>query len=60
MSILIKIITTLRIMNFVINRKILTTTILLISFAAFAQSSFDAQFNFAKKLYKVRRKSRMI
>ena len=38
-------------MNFVINRKYITATILLISFASFAQSSFDAQFNFAKKLY---------
>jgi len=38
-------------MNFVINRKYITATILLISFASFAQNSFDAQFNFAKKLY---------
>ena len=38
-------------MNFVINRKYFTATILLISCAAFAQNSFDAQFNFAKKLY---------
>ncbi|RKY90869.1 MAG: hypothetical protein DRQ13_12100 [Ignavibacteriae bacterium] len=38
-------------MNFVINRKYITATILLISFASFAQSSFDAQFDFAKKLY---------
>ncbi|MGB5848422.1 MAG: hypothetical protein WBH40_08040 [Ignavibacteriaceae bacterium] len=51
MSILIKIITTLRNMNFVINRKFFTTTIWLISCAAFAQSSFDAQINSAKKLY---------
>jgi len=38
-------------MNFVINRKYITATILLISFASFAQNSFDAQFNFANKLY---------
>ncbi len=38
-------------MNFVINRKYITATILLISFASFAQNSFDAQFKFAKKLY---------
>jgi hypothetical protein len=38
-------------MNFVINRKYITAAILLISFASFAQNSFDAQFNFAKKLY---------
>jgi hypothetical protein len=38
-------------MNFVINKKYFTTIILLISCAAFAQNSFDAQFNFAKKLY---------
>jgi len=51
MPISIKIIITLRIMNIVINRKLFTTTLLLISFTAFAQSSYDAQFNFAKKLY---------
>jgi len=51
MSILIKKITTLRNMNFVINKKLFTTTMLLITCAAFAQSSFNAQFNFAKKLY---------
>lgn len=51
MCILIKKITTLRNMNFVINRKHIATTILLISSASFAQNSFDAQFNFAKKLY---------
>jgi hypothetical protein len=38
-------------MNFVINGKYLTAIILFISCAAFAQSSFDAQFNYAKKLY---------
>jgi len=38
-------------MNFVINRKYIAATILLISCATFAQNSFDAQFNFAKKLY---------
>jgi len=38
-------------MNFVINRKYITATILLISFASFAQNSFDAQFNIAKILY---------
>ncbi len=51
MSILIKKITTLRNMNFAISRKYFTATILLISCASFAQNSFDAQFNFAKKLY---------
>ncbi len=51
MSILIKKITTLRNMNFVINRKYFTATILLISCASFAQNSFDAQFNFANTLY---------
>ena len=51
MSILIKKITTLRNMNFVINRKYITTAILITSCASFAQNSFDAQFNFAKKLY---------
>ncbi len=51
MSILIKKITTLRNMNFAISRKYFTATILLISCATFAQNSFDAQFNFAKKLY---------
>ena len=38
-------------MNFVINRKYITAAILLISVVSFAQNSFDAQFNFAKKLY---------
>ncbi len=38
-------------MNFVINSKYFTATILLIGCATFAQNSFDAQFNFAKKLY---------
>jgi len=38
-------------MNFVINRDYITAAILLISFASFAQNSFDAQFNFANKLY---------
>ena len=38
-------------MNFVINRKYFTITMLFISFATFAQSSFNAQFNFAKQLY---------
>jgi len=38
-------------MNFVINRKYITATILLINFASFAQNGFDAQFNFAKELY---------
>lgn len=38
-------------MNFVINRKYFITTILLISCVSFAQNSFDAQFNYAKKLY---------
>lgn len=51
MSILIKKITTLRNMNFAISRKYFTATILLISCATFAQNSFDAQFNYAKKLY---------
>ena len=51
MSILIKKITTLRNMNFAISRKYFTATILLISSATFAQNSFDAQFNYAKKLY---------
>ncbi len=51
MSILIKKITTLRNMNFAISRKYFTATILLISCATFAQNSFEAQFNYAKKLY---------
>jgi hypothetical protein len=38
-------------MNFVINRKYFTAIVLFISHATFAQNSFDAQFNFAKKLY---------
>jgi hypothetical protein len=38
-------------MNFAISRKYFTATILLISCATFAQNSFDAQFNYAKKLY---------
>jgi len=38
-------------MDFVINSKYFTATILLIGCATFAQNSFDAQFNFAKKLY---------
>ena len=38
-------------MNFVINSKYFTATILLIGCATFAQNSFDTQFNFAKKLY---------
>ncbi len=38
-------------MSFVINRKYITATILLISFASFAQNAFDGQFDFAKKLY---------
>jgi len=51
MSILIKKNTTFRNMNFIIDRKYFTTIILLISSVSFAQSSFDTQFNFAKKLY---------
>jgi hypothetical protein len=51
MSILIKKNTTFLNMNFKINRKYFTAIILLISCASFAQTSFDAQFNFAKKLY---------
>lgn len=38
-------------MSFVINRKYITATILLISFVSFAQNAFDGQFDFAKKLY---------
>jgi len=38
-------------MNFVINRKYFITIILLNNFVAIAQNSFDAQFDFAKKLY---------
>ena len=38
-------------MNFVINRKYFTAIILLIGYATFAQNSFDAQFDFADKLY---------
>lgn len=38
-------------MSFVINRKYITATILLMSFASFAQNAFDGQFDFAKKLY---------
>ncbi len=51
MSILIKKNTTFLNMNFKINRNYFTAIILLISGASVAQSSFDAQFNFAKKLY---------
>jgi hypothetical protein len=51
MSILTGKITTLRNMNFVINRKYFITVILLTNFVSIAQNSFDAQFNFAKKLY---------
>lgn len=51
MSILIKKNTTFRNMIFKINRNYFTAIILLISCASFAQNSFDAQFNFAKKLY---------
>ena len=51
MSILIIIITTLRIMNFVINRKYFFAVIILVCSVSFAQNSFEAQFNFATKLY---------